>query len=59
MINMLCLLSYGLKKSLFVALFKKRVQMYNNLRDLGAESEIFFVILQQKLCFTAYALVFK
>ena len=56
---MLCLLSYGLKKSLFVALFKKRVQMYNNLRDLGAESEIFFVILQQKLCSTAYALVFK
>ena len=38
---------------------KKRVQMYNNLPDFNAESEIFFFILQQNYCFTAYALVFK
>ena len=47
------------KKSLLLAFFKKRVQMYNNLCDLEPESEIFFVILQQKLYFIAYALVFK
>ena len=33
--------------------------MYNKLPDFNAVSEIFFVILQQKLYFIAYALVFK